>query len=154
MWDFLDALSSDSTPSSLPSPSYIPGSGLPCLAVHCPLCPHSLPATPTSPWAREQVPCLSSPGFKGAAEGASLALGSRPRPQGLPSPRDLPYCWVLSCSAALLSLNPGLASDGQPELPGPLLYPRFAPSAQLVAFLPPLFPGLPFPPRGLLALRF
>lgn len=154
MWDFLDALSSDSTPSSLPSPSYIPGSGLPCLAVHCPLCPHCLPTTPTSPWAREQVPCLSSPGFKGDCGGGELGSWQLPKASGLPSPRDQPYCWVLSSSSALLSLNPGLASDGQPELPVPLLYPRFAPSAQVVAFLPPLFPGLPFPPRELLALSF
>lgn len=54
---------------------------------------------------------------------------------------DWYYCWVLLSSSTLLSFNPELVPSGQPEFPGPLLYSRLAPFAQLL--LSCLLPSLP-----------
>lgn len=110
------------------------------LVAHCPFCLHSLPDPPSSSWGREEFPCLSTQDSKGTGR-AQLGSWQPPKASGLPSPMDLYYCWVLLSSSTLLSFNPELVPNGQPEFPGPLLYSRLAPFAQLL--LSCLLPSLP-----------
>lgn len=96
--------------------------------------------SPSSPCTREEVPCLSSPGFKRDWEGGTLALCSHRGPQVCSCPwtcfsdlRGLSSTFPLT--AYLRSLGPSFLQASSAVCPG----------------LPPCFPSLPLPAQGPLA---